>query len=54
MKIPTSMCGEGVCSIFLLSPVAICLETIDVCIWRTFVRPRTFGCVVIGSVVLFI
>ena len=30
------MCG-GVLSILLLSLVARCLETIDVCIWRMFV-----------------
>ena len=28
------MCGGGVCSILLLLLVAICLETIDVCIWQ--------------------
>ena len=31
------MCGGGVRSILLLPRVARCLETIDVCIWRTFV-----------------
>ena len=31
------ICGGGVRSILLLSPVARCLEIIDVCIWRTFV-----------------
>ena len=31
------MCGGGVRSIMLLPPVARCLETIDVCIWRMFV-----------------
>ena len=31
------MCGGGVRSIFLLSLVARCLETIDVCIWCMFV-----------------
>ena len=31
------MCSGGVCSILLLSLVARCLETIDVCIWRMFV-----------------
>ena len=31
------VCGEGVRSILLLSLVARCLETIDVCIWRMFV-----------------
>ena len=31
------MCGGGVRSILLLPLVARCLETIDACIWRTFV-----------------
>ena len=31
------MCGGGVRSILLLSHVARCLETIDVCIWNMFV-----------------
>ena len=31
------VCGGGVRSILLLSVVARCLETIDVCIWRMFV-----------------
>ena len=31
------MCGGGVRGILLLSLVATCLETIDVCIWRMFV-----------------
>ena len=31
------MCGEGLHSILLLSLVARCLETIDVCKWRMFV-----------------
>ena len=31
------MCGGGVRSILLLPLVAICLETIDICIWRVFV-----------------
>ena len=31
------MCGGGVRSILLLPLVAICLETIYVCIWRMFV-----------------
>ena len=30
------MCGGGVRSILLMSLVARCLETIDVCIWRMF------------------
>ena len=29
--------GGGVCSILLLTLVARCLETIDVCIWHMFV-----------------
>ena len=31
------MCGGGVRSILLLSPVARCLETIAICIWCMFV-----------------
>ena len=31
------MCGGGVRSNLLLPPVARCLETIDICIWRMFV-----------------
>ena len=31
------MCGGGVRSILLLTLVARCLETIDVCIWSMFV-----------------
>ena len=31
------VCGGGVRSILLLSLVARCLETIDICIWRMFV-----------------
>ena len=31
------MCGGGVRSILLLPFVAICIETIDVCLWRVFV-----------------
>ena len=31
------VCGGGVCSILLFPPVARCLETIDVCIWRMLV-----------------
>ena len=30
------MCGGGMHSILLLPLVAICLEKIDVCIWRMF------------------
>ena len=47
------MCGAGVRSIVLLPLVAICLETIDVFIWRMFV----FMSVVVtvwGSVGMFI
>ena len=31
------MCGGGVRSILLFPPMARCLETIDVCVWRMFV-----------------
>ena len=31
------MCGGGVRSILLLSLVARCIETINICIWRMFV-----------------
>ena len=31
------MCGGAECSILLLPVVTICLETIDICIWRMFV-----------------
>ena len=31
------ICDGGVCSILLLSLVARCIETIDVCIWGIFV-----------------
>ena len=47
------MCGGGVSSILLLSLVARCLETIDVCIWRMLV----FMSVVVtvwGSVGMFV
>ena len=47
------MCGGGVRSILLLPPVARCIETIDVCIWRRFV----FMSVVVtvwGSVGMFV
>ena len=30
------MCGGGVHSILLFSIVTLCIETIDVCIWRMF------------------
>ena len=49
------MCGAGVRSILLLSLVARCLETIDVCIWRMFVVVNVWGSVevfvVYGAVV---
>ena len=47
------VCGGGVRSILLLSLVARCLETIDVCIWCMFV----FMSVVVtvwGSVGMFV
>ena len=47
------MCGGGVCSILLLPVVAICLETIDVCIWRMFVF-RSVVVTVWGSVGMFV
>ena len=41
------VCGGGVRSILLLSLVARCLETIDVCIWHMFVVVTALvGCVV--------
>ena len=39
------MCGGGVRSILLLSLVARCLETLDVCIWRMFVFMSMWGSV---------
>ena len=49
------MCGGGVRStgILLLPLVAICLETIDVCIWRMFVF-MTVVVTVWGSVGMFV
>ena len=47
------VCGGGVCSILLLTLVARCLETIDVCILHMFV----FMSVVVtvwGSVGMFV
>ena len=45
------MCGGGARSILLLSLVARCLETIDVCIWRMFVLCLCGDCVgVCGNV----
>ena len=47
------MCGGGVRSILLLSLVARCLETIDVCIWRKFVF-MSVVVIVWGSVGMFV
>ena len=47
------VCGGGVCSILLLSHVARCLETIDVCIWRMFVF-MSLVVTVWGSVGMFV
>ena len=47
------MCGGGMRSILLLPLVAMCLETIEVCIWRMFL----FMSVVVtvwGSVGMFV
>ena len=47
------MCGGGVRRILLLLLVAICLETIDVCIWRMFVFISVVV-IVWGSVGMFV
>ena len=47
------MCGGGVRSILLLPLVDICLETIDVCIWRMFVF-MSVVMTVWGSVGMFV
>ena len=47
------MCGGGVRSILLLTLVAICLETIYVCIWRMFVFLYVVV-IVWGSVGMFV
>ena len=47
------MCGGGVCSILLLPLVAICLDTIDVCIWHMFVFMSVIV-TVLGSVGKFV
>ena len=47
------MCGGGVCSIVLLSLVARCLDTIDICIWRIFVF-MSVVVIVWGSVGMFV
>ena len=46
------MCGGGACSILLLSLVARCLETIDVCIWRVCFYVCCSDCV--GSLGMFV
>ena len=45
--------GGGVRSILLMSLVARCLETIDVCIWRMFVF-MSVVVIVLGSVGMFV
>ena len=47
------MCDGDVRSILLLSRVARCLETIDVCIWRMFVS-MSVVVIVWGSVGMFV
>ena len=47
------MCGGDVCSSLLLTLVARCLETIDVCIWRMFVF-MSVAVTVWGSVGMFV
>ena len=47
------MCRGGVRSILLLSLVARCLETIDVCIWHMFVF-MSVVVIVWGSVGMFV
>ena len=47
------MCGRGVCSILLLSLVARCLETTDVCIWWMLVFMSVVE-IVWGSVGMFV
>ena len=44
------VCGGGVRSILLLSLVARCLETIEVCIWRMFVFMSVVVTVLCGNV----
>ena len=39
------VCGGGAHSILLLSIVARCIETIDVCVWRMFVFMSVVGSV---------
>ena len=47
------MCGRDMRSMFLLSLVARCLETIDVCIWHMFVF-MSIVVTVWGSVGMFV
>ena len=47
------VCGGGVRSILLLPLVARCLETIDVCIWRMFLK-MSVVVTVWGSVGMFV
>ena len=47
------MCGGGVRHILLLTLVARCLETIDVCKWRMFVFMSAVV-IVWGSVGMFV
>ena len=47
------MCGAGVRSILLLPLVARCIETIDVCIWCTFVL-MSVVLTVLGSLGMFV
>ena len=47
------ICGRGVRSILLVSLVARCLVTIDVCIWRIFVF-MSVALTVWGSVGMFV
>ena len=47
------MCGEGASSILLLPLMVLCLETIDVCMWRIFVFMSVLV-TVWGSVGMFV
>ena len=47
------MCGGGVHSILLLSLVARCIETIDVCIWSMFIF-MSVVVIVWGTVGMFV
>ena len=48
-----AVCGGGVRNILLLTLVARCLETIDVCIWHMFVF-MSVVVIVWGSVGMFV